>query len=87
MSTIVIKFDNAVDVQRIDLTRIGVVCGTSHNRLAWFVEPQIEGWDALGDPSVSYQSDVAREILRSGLAAAGVFTEVLTRDQYEAAHA
>ena len=60
-------------VESIDLTRIGIVAGASDDGLSVIVEPDIDGWDGV-------RPEVACEILRSGMAACGVWAEVRPRD-------
>lgn len=85
MSTIVVKFDNTEDATKVDLTRVGIVAGASADRRAVIVEPQIDAADDIAPRLMA--ADVAeaivREALQAGMAACGVFAEVLTREEYE----
>lgn len=79
MSTeIVITFISDVDAEKIDLTRIGIVAGdlTDGGTPVIVVEPDIDGWDGV-------RPEVACEILRSGLAAAGVWVDIAERSTFE----
>jgi hypothetical protein len=70
---IVITFASAADVERTDLTRVGIVAGGSEDGLKVIVEPDIDGWDGVRD-------ETRCEILRSGLAAAGVWVKIAPPD-------
>jgi hypothetical protein len=70
---IVVKFRNVEEANRTDLTRVGIIAGGSEDGLSVIVEPDIDGWDGVRD-------ETRNEILRSGLAAAGVWVEVTTRE-------
>ena len=65
----IVKFRSAEDAARVDLTRVGVVAGASGNGLTVEVEPQIDGWGSVPEGT-------RNEIVRSTLAAAGVWAEV-----------
>lgn len=66
---IVVKFRSAEEAGRTDLTRIGILAGLSDDGMSVTVEPDIDGWDGA-------RPEVAAEVLRSGLAAAGVWVDI-----------
>lgn len=79
MSTeIIIKFQSVDEAEKVDLTRIGIVAGATEGlgsaEHTVVVEPDIDGWDGV-------RPEVACEILRSGLAAAGVWVDIKERPQ------
>lgn len=70
---IVVKFRSAEEAGRTDLTRVGVLAGGSDDGLSVTVEPDIDGWDGA-------RPEVVAEVLRSGLAAAGVWVDIFDGD-------
>lgn len=70
---IVVRFQSVEDYEKVDLSRIGIVAGELESLPPQvIVEPDIDGWDGV-------RPEVACEILRSGLAAAGVWVEIAER--------
>ncbi len=74
MSTeITFKHRNAEEAKRFDFTRIGLGLAGSDDGMTVVVEPDIDGWDGVRD-------EVRVDILRAGLAAAGIFPEITVGD-------
>lgn len=72
-SEITFKHRNPEEAARFDFTRIGLGLAGSDDGMTVVVEPDIDGWDGVRD-------EVAIEILRSGLAAGGIFPEITMGD-------
>jgi hypothetical protein len=68
-SEINIRFRTEQDRDQVDVTRIGIAADVSGDGLTVTVEPDIDGWDGI-------KPETGAEILRSALAAAGIWVDI-----------